>query len=463
MEAKLVFGSEALHVPPLQKEKELLQKITGSKGKNLFRWMVACSALIIISAIMVYYIIKPDIVETQSAQPIPPENDKSMLSIQTHTIEATDSVSSEPASVSLIVMSVDEKRINDPDTVQEPGEEKWTTGDPGIKSDYKPSPKKYDPKFVDAYENIPVLSPKQKAANNKLKDKMIRQLIKKDKSAWSLVRMGTENIGNQKISYNPFYIATMEVTNNQYRVFLQDLIIKDRTDDYIKAVPDTARWLIGGKEFYEPMRKNYYWHPAYNDYPVLNVSREGAKMYCDWLTSEVNEKIKKENPEKAEGLYINDIRIPNEIEWVAAARAGNGDVPYPWSTSPERNSVQNSRGCFLCNFSIINYPDSLKKLNQCANQKLDKAITSAGWANGDFFFTAKVNSYNPNDHFLFCMSGNAAEMVWEHETMKPITKGGSWNSDAEHVQINAKENAGVTEGSPYIGFRPVFTAPPLKK
>jgi formylglycine-generating enzyme required for sulfatase activity len=291
---------------------------------------------------------------------------------------------------------------------------------------------------------------------------MVRQLIKKDKTAWAYIPMSTEVLNGQKISSNAFYISTMEVTNNQYRVFLNDLLIKDKTDDYIKAVPDTTKWRIENRPFYDPMVKYYFWHPAYNDFPVLNISREGAKMYCDWLTNAVNEKIKTDNsPEKVESLYINDLRIPNEIEWVTAARGKLGDVDYPWTISPDRNSVQNMIGCYLCNFSIINYPDSLKKKSECS--KLPDAITSAGSISGEFYFTAKSNSYNPNNYGLFCISGNAAEMVWQNETLKPITKGGSWNSDADHVKINSTENEDVTEGSPYIGFRPVFTASPKKR
>jgi hypothetical protein len=72
-------------------------------------------------------------------------------------------------------------------------------------------------------------------------------------------------------------------------------------------------------------------------------------------------------------------------------------------------------------------------------------------------------SYNGNDYHLFCVAGNAAEMVWisnkGREGTKPGTKGGSWGSDAEHIKIEAEdEYRGITEGSIYIGFRPVFTA-----
>jgi formylglycine-generating enzyme required for sulfatase activity len=459
MEAKLAFSNEALYVPSLQKEKELFDKLNRKTGGSFFKWILTALMVICLSAFLLYRY-----------------SDKKTVVLQKTTRVAEPSKNSALNYIVPLIVG-EEKPENNTNPVQEPAQqnfnpiidtskkgnsERWLTADPGIKVDYTPVKQKYDPKFVDAYDNIPVLTPKQIAANNKLKDKLVRQLIKKDKAAWAYIPMGTEVLNGQKISTNAFYISTMEVTNNQYRVFLNDLLIKDKTDDYIKAVPDTTKWRIENRPFYDPMVKYYFWHPAYNDFPVLNISREGAKMYCDWLTNAVNEKIKADNsPEKVESLYINDLRIPNEIEWVTAARGKLGDIDYPWSSSPDKNSVQNMIGCYLCNFSIINYPDSLKKKSECS--KLAGAITSAGSVNGDFYFTAKVNSYNPNNYGLFCISGNAAEMVWENETLKPITKGGSWNSDADHVKISAIENEDVVEGSPYIGFRPVFTASPKKR
>lgn len=450
MEAKLVFSDEALVVPSLQKEKELFKKLQ-RRNYSFLKWLLPLILLAFGSSVFLYRTYKVSVLVPEAQQRPAAPAPSALPSIRTDTIESTDSTYT---TVSKIVIKKSTEDLQAVDSVHNEHAEKWLADDPGIKPDNMSPAKKHDPKFVDAYDHIPVLSPKQIALNNKQKEKMVRQLIKRDKSAWILVRMGTDMLAEKKISYYAFYVAATEVTNNQYRIFLNDLLINDKIDDYMKAVPDTTKWRIESRKFYDPMVNMYFWHPAYNDFPVLNISREGAKMYCDWLTNAVNEKVKKE---KSKGL-VNDLRIPNEIEWVAAARGGLGNVDYPWTISPEKNTVQNAKGCYLCNFSIVNYPDSLRKRSGCSNEKLDNAITSAGSVSGEFYFTAKVNSYNPNVYGLYCVSGNAAEMVWEDDTHKAITKGGSWNSDAEHVKINAKENEGVTEASPYIGFRPVFTA-----
>ena len=50
-------------------------------------------------------------------------------------------------------------------------------------------------------------------------------------------------------------------------------------------------------------------------------------------------------------------------------------------------------------------------------------------------------------------------MVWQYKTKNACAKGGSWNSDAEQVKVSAEpELMNITEGSPYLGFRPVFPA-----
>lgn len=456
MEAQLVFSNEALLVPSLQKENELMNKLAEAKLKrNYGKWIFPTILLLVISVLFYMNNMKTQTkVYVSNNQPTQPQNNL-LPTIQTHTIESTDST---VGTVSTIVVKMPMKEAVTIDTSVKVEPEKWTVGDAGIKVDYNPGPPKKTFQFVDPYESIPVLTEKQRAWALKAKEQLVKQVIKLDKKAWAYIPTSTDVVYGETVSVNGFYMFTQEVSNNVYRAFLYDLIIQDKMDDYLKAVPDTSKWLINGKSFYEPMRKNYWWHPAYNDFPVVNVPREGASMFCDWLTRSVNEKIKNSNSkEKAETMYVNDVRIPVEEEWLIAARSGLGNIDYPWS-SPERKGIQNSRGCYLCNFSIINYPDSLKKLCQCADDKLKNAITSAGSAVGDFYFTCKVNSYNPSDYYLYCMSGNVAEMVWQFKSRTPCAKGGSWNSDADHVKVNAApELVGTTEGSPYLGFRPVFT------
>ncbi len=88
----------------------------------------------------------------------------------------------------------------------------------------------------------------------------------------------------QKIFVKPFYIDKTEVTNKQYKRFIDDT-----------GYPAPPHW-----------KNNTY--PKYQDnYPVTNVSLDDAEAYAKW-----------------EGK-----RLPTEIEWEKAARSTDGRI-YPW-------------------------------------------------------------------------------------------------------------------------------------
>lgn len=465
MEAKLVFDSEALHMPSLQKENELLKEHS-LKKYSFLKWLLPLIAIIIISVLILNKVKnteKETVLELKTTQSLPLASN-SLPEQKTDAVVLTDSAFTDSRKVELL------KDTIFADTMPKADPERYAYGDAGIRVDYKP--KKHDPKFVDDFD-IPLLTEHDKAVTKKFKDKMVKQLIKKDKSAWSRIPMSTGTFYGETASLYPFYIATSEVTNNQYRTFLNDLIIQGKFEDYIKAMPDTNNWIVEGRALFlklqsdttkwpgspentfEPMRKNYFWHPAYDSYPVVNVSREAAKLYCDWLTNAANEKIKKDNSEsKWNSLLINDLRIPEDVEWMMAAKGGHDKAEYPWSGKVgTTKGPQNSHGCYLANFCVRNYKPEVS----CPNNKFSDAYNSAGTVSRDYTFVAPVMSYNSNDYNLFCMAGNVAEMVWAKKVAG--TKGGSWSSDAEKIKIEAEdEYKGITKASIYIGFRPVFSA-----
>ncbi|MEM6725541.1 MAG: SUMF1/EgtB/PvdO family nonheme iron enzyme [Bacteroidota bacterium] len=76
---------------------------------------------------------------------------------------------------------------------------------------------------------------------------------------------------DQKISVQGFYIAQHEVTNAQYRSFLSALEQAGRTEDLEIAKIHNENWIMNSK-YLEPFVKVYHEHPAYDAYPVVNVS-----------------------------------------------------------------------------------------------------------------------------------------------------------------------------------------------
>ena len=53
------------------------------------------------------------------------------------------------------------------------------------------------------------------------------------------------------------------------------------------------------------MKDNYFSDKRYNDYPVVNITAEGAELYCKWLSN-----LTKTNNGKIVA------RLPYENEWI---------------------------------------------------------------------------------------------------------------------------------------------------
>jgi formylglycine-generating enzyme required for sulfatase activity len=276
---------------------------------------------------------------------------------------------------------------------------------------------------------FPKLSDDEVESNHKQKRNMLKALEKTDKNSYLFIPSGVLKNGDSSVSINAFYMQRNEVTNLEYRTFLFDLLIQDRKDDFLKAKPDQSKWTqLPGDWYNVPMEQQYFSHPAYNDYPVVNVSREGAELYCQWLFTETNKFLRdKKKPE------IQKVRLPFRSEWIYAASAGGKTMKYPWVG----DHMQNSAGCYLANF----------------RPSKDNYHEDGG------FYTVKVSSYLPNEFGLFNMSGNVAEMVYNDTSAKSFgTAGGGWMSSEQELQLNGTDlHANLTDGHPNVGFRVVFS------
>ena len=111
-----------------------------------------------------------------------------------------------------------------------------------------------------------------------------------------------------------------------YREFNID---QNKWSDYkqIEVYPDTTVWYKDFAFSYnEPMHNDYFWHDAYNDYPVVGVSWEQAKAFAHWRTF-----YKNQNQRKARKniQLVSEFRLPTEAEWEYAARGGIERAEFP--------------------------------------------------------------------------------------------------------------------------------------
>jgi formylglycine-generating enzyme required for sulfatase activity len=216
------------------------------------------------------------------------------------------------------------------------------------------------------------------------------------------------------------YASKYEVSNKMYAELIKSLNEKKEEKSLQIAQIDSMRWL-DKKSYNEPYVKYYHTHPAYFNYPVVNISYEGAKLFCIWLTEIYNLNPKRKFKKVA-------FKLPTEEEWIYAAQGGDTNAIYPW----KENTLRNKKGQILFNYK--------------------KELSDTMWIDGKYVentdVTAPVKSYWKNNYGIYNMGGNVSEMIIE----KGFTKGGSWREDAEFMKVKNKNKFDGNAQS-NIGFR----------
>ena len=216
----------------------------------------------------------------------------------------------------------------------------------------------------------------------------------------------------------------------------------------IAVYPDTAVWV---KDFHysynEPLFEQYFWHASYKDYPVVGVTWDQARAYCNFrskLKSDYNESLRRKKQKPM------NFRLPTEVEWEYAAKGGLENATYPWGGP----YLMDDRGCYLANFKP-------KRGNYIEDEKL-----------GTYTYTGPVKKFRKNGYGLYDMAGNAAEWTDSQfnnssygfsNTLNPSTKnqtdtrksvrGGSWKDIGYMLMTGARDWERKDSARSYIGFR----------
>jgi len=222
----------------------------------------------------------------------------------------------------------------------------------------------------------------------------------------------------------------------------------------IAIYPDTTVWVNDFHFTYnEPLFEQYFWHKAYKDYPVVGVTWDQARAYCNFrskLKSDYNESLKRRKQRPLE------FRLPNEMEWEYAARGGKQNATYPWGGP----YLMDDRGCYLANFKPKrgSYMEDEKK--------------------GTYTYTAPVKKFKKNGFGLFDMAGNVAEWtisgydnsaygftstlnpsIKANSVNKKSVRGGSWKDVGYMLMTGARDWEYKDSARSYIGFRTVQDIP----
>ena len=223
--------------------------------------------------------------------------------------------------------------------------------------------------------------------------------------------------------------------------------------DIINVYPDTLAWVHDYTySFNEPLTNMYFWHPAYDSYPVVGITWKQARAFSIWRSLLLNNYLM-----GTEQSIVNDFRLPTESEWEFAARGGLQKSPYPWGGP----YIRNASGCFLGNFKPMR----------------GSYIDDGG------FHSVYIYSYNPNDYGLYCMAGNVSEWTsnafdesaydFSHDLnpdyvydaqekdqnvlKRKVIRGGSWKDIGYYLQTSARTYEYQDTAKCYLGFRNVMT------
>jgi formylglycine-generating enzyme len=275
---------------------------------------------------------------------------------------------------------------------------------------------------------------------------------------------------NRQITMSAFFMDETEISNNEYRQFVfgpgadekggkggQESGALDTINAKYKIVPDTLAWTQGFAYAYnEPMMENYFWHPAFDDYPVVGVNWYAATQFCLWRTQHLwNFRAEEEN------VKTPRFRLPTEAEWEYASRGGYEHKLYPW----EGPYLRNSKGCFLANFKP----------------------GRGDYIADNFEYTAPIDAYFPNDYGLYNMPGNVAEWCeddfeetgysYAHDLnpvyrnpkfteadrepggakIRKLIRGGSWKDVGYFLSNGSRTYEYADTAKAFIGFRCVMT------
>jgi gliding motility-associated lipoprotein GldK len=256
----------------------------------------------------------------------------------------------------------------------------------------------------------------------------------------------SEQLNTGILDYEFRYIDWQKAAHDRDAT-IDELINKE----VINVYPDTMVWIRDFSYSYnEPMTRNYFSHPAFDDYPVVGVNWKQAKAFSYWRT-------KLWNSYKTDQPNSEMFRLPTEWEWEYAARGGKDMAPYPWGAY----YVRNAKGCLLANFKP----------------------GRGHYAEDGGQLTVNVYAYYPNDYGLYNMSGNVAEWTetayrenaYYHmhdlnpdvkydakETDPPalkrkVIRGGSWKDIAYYLHTGTRNWEYQDTAKSYIGFRNALT------
>ena len=263
---------------------------------------------------------------------------------------------------------------------------------------------------------------------------------------------GDELPAHQVNITEPFLLAKFEVSNRQYRLFLDSIACAGPacdggSDRYSYTGPgaeafDGCHYPEGEAGLFWARNDAYFNHPDFADYPVTWVDWFDAVAYSRWANRETS----------ADWGDFRSYGIPPEAQWEYAARWRGGDAAparYPWGGSEGRFNSPDNINSGHCNHAdplgrtdrVCSYPAGRSWFG-IYNQAGNVYEWTADWYKADAYSDAGRDD-------PFTASGSVFRQL----------RGGGWFGPPFSVRSAYRCNIRPQEGDADIGFRPSAPVP----
>ncbi|KDC52213.1 SUMF1/EgtB/PvdO family nonheme iron enzyme [Pseudoalteromonas fuliginea] len=203
----------------------------------------------------------------------------------------------------------------------------------------------------------------------------------------------------EKVIANSFAMQSREVTVGAYEKFVANTGYKTQAEQN-----KGCAYYLNGEPVWEA---NLNWrNPGFDqnsNFPAVCLTYNDAKAYAEWLSGQTGQQF----------------RLPNEVEWEYAARAGT-ETEYPWGN------------------------------------EIGKGLANCGWCGSEWSNkrAAPVGSFSPNAFGLYDTVGNVWEWTNKESGESDIAvRGGAWNFAPSLARASTRLILAPDFRSNYIGFR----------
>lgn len=304
--------------------------------------------------------------------------------------------------------------------------------------------------------NMPYLADKDRILYQKIKEQMIHKLLQSSKDLYTHVPANKMIYAGKPLIYDAFTIRNTQITNLEYRAFLADLLAQKKEQEYLTAKLLPEYWV---NDHYPTLAALYFQSDAYNDFPVVTVTTQGAGLFCKWLEEETALYIKrhhlKTTPPK--------IRLPYDEDWIAAAREGYAKIAFEKGYNTIYDETEK-----LVDEAFAHRVEIVKKRTKRIDSLYTAFTTNRyGWSEKELrtFFEKGMSAYQgvrtdtiytPRMKVLGKI-GRVSEIVLQKTSSKVWLAGLSWKSKQDYQKL--EEEFKMNTASPFVGFRIVVVDP----